>query len=216
MQAANSSEPGPSSATLAEPEEIEGGNGSGATLNAAAHPSRYHWWHRRGVQMRTGVALFIVLFSVLLGGLSGQGRCMCSCAIAAASATIGWAYFSCWSLSFWPQTLLNWSRKSVEGLSFDFVALNLAGFSCYAAFNCALYWSPELQAEYRASHHQEHSAVKTNDVRTRYARSALYVLHALYALCALYAPSPPSLTSLPHLSSAAPSSRPAASVPTAN
>ena len=91
------------------------------------------------------------------------------------SSTIGWAYFSCWSLSFWPQTLLNWSRKSVEGLSFDYVALNLLGFSCYAAFNCALLWVPEVKAEYAASHHGEASAVKTNDV--------FFALHA----CALTA-----------------------------
>ena len=109
-----------------------------AALDPATRPFRHLCWRRRGVQMRVGVAVFIACFSVLLGFLTGQGRCMCSCAIAAVSSTIGWAYFSCWSLSFWPQTLLNWSRKSVEGLSFDYVALNLLGFSCYAAFNCAL------------------------------------------------------------------------------
>ena len=114
--------------------------------------------------MRLGVAVFIAVFSVLLGVLSGQGRCLCSCAIAMVSSTIGWAYFSCWSLSFWPQTILNWYRKSVVGLSFDFVALNLAGFTCYAAFNCALYWNPTIKAEYSASHDHEQSAVKANDV----------------------------------------------------
>ena len=121
--------------------------------------------------MRVGVAVFIACFSVLLGVLSGQGSCMCSCTIAVVSSTIGWAYFSCWSLSFWPQTLLNWSRKSVEGLSFDYVALNLLGFSCYASFNCALRWVPEVKAEYAASHHDEASAVKTNDV--------FFALHAV-------------------------------------
>ena len=125
--------------------------------------------------MRLGVAIFIAVFSVLLGVLSGQGGCKCSCAIAMVSSTIGWAYFSCWSLSFWPQTLLNWSRKSVEGLSFDYVALNLLGFSCYAAFNCALLWVPEVKAEYAASHNGEPSAVRTNDV--------FFALHA----CALTA-----------------------------
>jgi len=146
-----------------------------AALDPATRPFRHLWWRRRGVQMRVGVAVFIACFSVLLGSLTGQGRCMCSCAIAAVSSTIGWAYFSCWSLSFWPQTLLNWSRKSVEGLSFDYVALNLLGFSCYAAFNCALLWVPEVKSEYAASHHHELSAVKTNDV--------FFALHA----CALTA-----------------------------
>eukprot|EP00908_Phaeocystis_cordata_P001282 Transcript_11368.p4 GENE.Transcript_11368~~Transcript_11368.p4 ORF type:complete len:328 (-),score=163.85 Transcript_11368:1942-2925(-) len=113
--------------------------------------------------MRLAGVGFIVAFSVLLGGLS-RNDCTCSCSIATVSAIIGWAYFSCWSLSFWPQTILNWYRKSVVGLSFDFVALNLAGFTCYAAFNCALYWNPTIKAEYSASHDHEQSAVKANDV----------------------------------------------------
>ena len=138
--AGSSSDSGPSALT-GGPEEVGEASGAGAAspnanggagglrwqqssvdpnstpLNPATRPFRRLWWRRRCVQVRVGVAVFIAVFSVLLGVLSGQGRCLCSCAIAMVSSTIGWAYFSCWSLSFWPQTLLNWSRKSVEGLS---------------------------------------------------------------------------------------------------
>ncbi|MEW5313942.1 MAG: hypothetical protein WDW38_005472 [Sanguina aurantia] len=36
--------------------------------------------------------------------------------VARLSAIIGWTYFACWSLSFYPQVFDNFRRKSVEGL----------------------------------------------------------------------------------------------------
>ena len=61
----------------------------------------------------------------------------------------GWLYFLTWSLSFYPQFLLNWRTKSVVGLSFDYVSLNLLGFVCYTIFNVAFYWNDAVQQEYR-------------------------------------------------------------------
>lgn len=58
------------------------------------------------------------------------------------SSVVGWTYFSAWSVSFYPQVILNWRRKSVVGLSFDFLALNLIGWICYSSFNVALYFFP--------------------------------------------------------------------------
>jgi hypothetical protein len=37
-------------------------------------------------------------------------------------------YFCAWSISFYPQAILNYRRKSVVGLSLDFQLLNLLGF----------------------------------------------------------------------------------------
>ena len=54
-------------------------------------------------------------------------------------------YFTCWSVSFWPQILKNHARKSVEGLSYDFQVYNLLGFACYSIFNCTLFFSKEVQ-----------------------------------------------------------------------
>lgn len=34
--------------------------------------------------------------------------------------------------SFYPQALLNYRRKSVSGLSLDFLVLNPLGFACYS------------------------------------------------------------------------------------
>jgi cystinosin len=57
-----------------------------------------------------------------------------------ASSVLGWSYFFAWSVSFWPQVLLNWSRRSVAGMSRDMVALALFGFVCYFTYNAALFF----------------------------------------------------------------------------
>jgi len=53
------------------------------------------------------------------------------------SQLLGWAYFLCWTVSFYPQVafpsrsfidiqvILNYQRRSVVGLSVDFLALNV-------------------------------------------------------------------------------------------
>jgi len=62
---------------------------------------------------------------------------------------IGWTYFFCWSISFYPQVWVNYKRKSVEGLSFDFLLFNITGYTGYSIFNCALYFSSVVQEQYR-------------------------------------------------------------------
>nr|XP_018915761.1 PREDICTED: cystinosin homolog isoform X1 [Bemisia tabaci]XP_018915762.1 PREDICTED: cystinosin homolog isoform X1 [Bemisia tabaci]XP_018915763.1 PREDICTED: cystinosin homolog isoform X1 [Bemisia tabaci]XP_018915764.1 PREDICTED: cystinosin homolog isoform X1 [Bemisia tabaci]XP_018915765.1 PREDICTED: cystinosin homolog isoform X1 [Bemisia tabaci] len=64
------------------------------------------------------------------------------------SFVIGWLYFAAWSISFYPQLYTNYTRKSVVGLNFDFLMLNLIGFTLYSAFNLGLYFSPTFQEEY--------------------------------------------------------------------
>ena len=59
---------------------------------------------------------------------------------------------------------MNWHRKSVVGLSFDYAALNLLGFSCYSAYNVALFYNPTVRAQYAAQHNNNLPGVKINDV----------------------------------------------------
>jgi cystinosin len=80
------------------------------------------------------------------------------------SGVIGWVYWSAWSVSFWPQVLVNFRRKSVEGLSFEYPTLNLLGFSCYTAYNAALYWNTGVRAEYAAANNGATPSVQSNDV----------------------------------------------------
>ncbi|XP_077518189.1 uncharacterized protein LOC144128569 [Amblyomma americanum] len=80
------------------------------------------------------------------------------------SDVVGWIYFVAWSISFYPQIYLNWKLKCVEGLSFDFVGLNLTGFLAYSFFNLGVFFSPVVQAEYRALHPTGVIPVELNDI----------------------------------------------------
>ena len=77
---------------------------------------------------------------------------------------VGWIYFFAWSISFYPQIILNFRRQSVIGLNFDFLALNLIGHSCYSIYNICLYTSHEIQQQYYANHPHGVLPVLLNDV----------------------------------------------------
>ncbi|CAH8544004.1 unnamed protein product [Schistosoma turkestanicum] len=61
---------------------------------------------------------------------------------------IGWLYFAAWTVSFYPQLILNCKRKSVVGFNFDFAVLNVVGFLFYSIYNIGLYWIPLIQEQY--------------------------------------------------------------------
>eukprot|EP00064_Thunnus_orientalis_P001079 superscaffoldBa00000067_g1080 len=90
---------------------------------------------------------------------------------------IGWIYFLAWSVSFYPQALENWRRKSVVGLNFDFLALNLTGFIAYSVFNIGLFWVPDIKEEFLKRNPNGINPVNANDV--------FFSLHALL-LCLVY------------------------------
>ena len=48
-------------------------------------------------------------------------------------------------LSLIIQIILNFRRRSVVGLNFDFLAFNITGFLAYSLFNVGLYWIPEVK-----------------------------------------------------------------------
>uniref|UniRef100_A0A8C3QLZ4 Cystinosin, lysosomal cystine transporter n=1 Tax=Cyanoderma ruficeps TaxID=181631 RepID=A0A8C3QLZ4_9PASS len=81
-----------------------------------------------------------------------------------ADEVIGWIYFVAWSISFYPQLFENWRRKSVVGLSFDFLALNLTGFIAYSVFNVGLFWIPLIKEEFLVSYPSGVNPVAINDV----------------------------------------------------
>ncbi|XP_063705282.1 cystinosin homolog isoform X2 [Culicoides brevitarsis] len=80
------------------------------------------------------------------------------------SSIIGWVYFVAWSVSFYPQIVINCKRKSVTGLSFDFLALNFMGHTLYAIFNVCLYWVPFIENQYFERHPKGLNPVLLNDV----------------------------------------------------
>nr|XP_045013964.1 cystinosin isoform X1 [Jaculus jaculus]XP_045013965.1 cystinosin isoform X1 [Jaculus jaculus] len=85
-------------------------------------------------------------------------------AISIINQVIGWIYFLAWSISFYPQVIKNWRRKSVIGLSFDFLALNLMGFVAYSVFNIGLLWVPYIQEQYLLKYPNGVNPVDNNDV----------------------------------------------------
>lgn len=79
------------------------------------------------------------------------------------SQAIGWVYTLLWSLSFYPQIFLNYSRGSVKGFSQDFAHLNVLGFLCYTIYNASFLLSREIQHEYRERHGGRENVVRWND-----------------------------------------------------
>ncbi|XP_078054181.1 cystinosin [Mustelus asterias] len=77
---------------------------------------------------------------------------------------IGWIYFVAWSISFYPQVIENWKRKSVVGLNFDFLALNLTGHIAYGMFNIGLFWIPYIENEFLKDNPDGVNPVQGSDV----------------------------------------------------
>ncbi|XP_051117396.1 cystinosin homolog isoform X3 [Andrographis paniculata] len=78
---------------------------------------------------------------------------------------LGWIAFVSWSISFYPQVVLNFRRKSVVGLNFDFVLLNLTKHSSYLIYNASLFFSSTVQRQYREKFgFNEMIPVAANDV----------------------------------------------------
>eukprot|EP00835_Amoeboradix_gromovi_P003599 NODE_245_length_12995_cov_0.297922.p4 type:complete len:231 gc:universal NODE_245_length_12995_cov_0.297922:6865-7557(+) len=50
------------------------------------------------------------------------------------SSFLGWSYFLCWTVSFYPQIALNFKRKSTDGISKLFMFLNIVGFYSYSLY----------------------------------------------------------------------------------
>ncbi|XP_058467247.1 cystinosin homolog [Malaya genurostris] len=80
------------------------------------------------------------------------------------SLLIGWSYTACWCIGYYPQIVLNHRRKSVVGLSFDFLHINILGHIAYAIFNSFMYWNSYIEQEYFNRHPYGLNPVIGNDV----------------------------------------------------
>ncbi|XP_016431021.1 cystinosin-like isoform X2 [Sinocyclocheilus rhinocerous] len=97
---------------------------------------------------------------------------------------IGWIYFLAWSVSFYPQAYENWKRRSVVGLSFDFLALNLTGFIAYSVFNVGLFWVTYIQEEFLRNDPNGVIPVDANDVF--FSLHAVLLTLVYVCQCAIY------------------------------
>jgi len=110
-------------------------------------------------------------------------------AVLVLSDIIGWAYFLCWSISFYPQVWVNYKRQSVEGLSFDFLLYNITGYIGYSIFNCALYFNPLIQSEYRSKYSTSDQPnppipVEPNDIA--FSLHAIFITLVTIGQCFIY------------------------------
>lgn len=87
------------------------------------------------------------------------------------SNAIGWIYTIAWCISFYPQVILNYKKKSVRGLSIDFLVLNIVGFLFYSISNGSLLYSDVIRKEYAKRHSGKVPNVRFNDL--------IFSLHAL-------------------------------------
>ncbi|CAL1526900.1 unnamed protein product [Lymnaea stagnalis] len=92
-------------------------------------------------------------------------------ALVIVNAVIGWIYFVAWSVSFYPQVYINWKRKSVIGLNFDFLCYNITGFLAYGFFNVGMFWVQTVKDQYFNLHPRGINPVQLNDV--------IFTLHAV-------------------------------------
>ncbi|KAG0639036.1 PQ loop repeat-domain-containing protein [Tuber brumale] len=83
----------------------------------------------------------------------------------AISRLLGWTYFLCWGVSSYPQLFINYSRKSVTGLAFDFFTVNILGFGCYTISSILFLFSPVVRDEYARRHPRSpEPTVRWNDL----------------------------------------------------
>ena len=97
-----------------------------------------------------------------------------SAAVGVLSSAIGWFYFACWCVTFWPQPLLNYQRKKVSGLSLEYVAYQFTGFFCYTLYSITSYI---LETRAASSDPSVSISVRPNDIA--------FTVHALLMTCVM-------------------------------
>ncbi|EGE00158.1 putative L-cystine transporter [Trichophyton interdigitale] len=95
----------------------------------------------------------------------------------AVSRLLGWIYMLCWSLSFYPQPIKNWHRRSTSGSTISFPTSNVLGFICYAVYTSTFYFSPVIRHQYAVRHPEApEPTVRANDVAFAFHAVLLSVL----------------------------------------
>eukprot|EP00656_Telonema_subtile_P038746 TRINITY_DN4393_c0_g1_i1.p1 TRINITY_DN4393_c0_g1~~TRINITY_DN4393_c0_g1_i1.p1 ORF type:complete len:235 (-),score=50.67 TRINITY_DN4393_c0_g1_i1:113-817(-) len=79
---------------------------------------------------------------------------------------------------------MNYRRKSVTGVSFDFISYNVLGYACYSVFNTSFFISSGIQEAYRHKHGKSSNDVQANDVFFALHGMALTLITA--AQCWIY------------------------------
>ncbi|THV46535.1 hypothetical protein BGAL_0378g00060 [Botrytis galanthina] len=100
------------------------------------------------------------------------------------SYLFGWIYTTCWSLSFYPQPILNFRRKSTSGAAIDFPFLNVLGFAAYFVSTVSFLYAPEIRREYALRNNGHTPTVQFNDLAF-----AVHALFMCFVIISQYEPS---------------------------
>jgi len=82
----------------------------------------------------------------------------------AISHRLGWTYTLSWSLSFYPQVILNYRRKSITGLSIDYTSLNVLGNIAYTLYTALFLGSSYIRRQYDERDPGAKPLVRVNDL----------------------------------------------------
>lgn len=94
------------------------------------------------------------------------------------SSVIGYTYFIFWCVSFWPQVIMNYQRKSTEGLSIDYSVINFFGFICYTAYTFMLYWNKAIREMYIERYISDSLDARPPEITVE-SNDVAYAIHAL-------------------------------------
>ncbi|XP_028772434.1 cystinosin homolog isoform X2 [Neltuma alba] len=89
----------------------------------------------------------------------------------------GWLAFIFWSGCLYPQLFLNFRRKSVVGLNFNYALMNNTKHTVYFIYNACFYFSPQVQSQYRSKYGlRQMIPVAANDVALSFHSVVLTLL----------------------------------------
>lgn len=109
--------------------------------------------------------MFVTVCGSALGLIMPKNESLPSSFYRTISSMIGYTCFVAWGVSFYPQVINNFIRQTTLGLSADFCGLNVLGFACYAIYNLSMFYSAEIQKEYKKQHGDDAQiTVQSNDV----------------------------------------------------
>ncbi|TQS39329.1 hypothetical protein Golomagni_00149 [Golovinomyces magnicellulatus] len=80
------------------------------------------------------------------------------------SQILGWAYTLLWSVSFYPQPILNYKRTSTVGTTIDYPVINVLGFLAYLIYNTVFYFSDQIRSQYALRNNGLMPTVQLNDL----------------------------------------------------
>jgi cystinosin len=80
------------------------------------------------------------------------------------SSIIGWVYFFAWTLSFYPQVILNATRKTTVGMVSDKLLYDFIGFSCLSVYCISMYYVDSVRQDYKDHYNDHEPKVTLNDV----------------------------------------------------